>query len=129
MSPTLLWFSGITNFLVGAMDQQIGEAMVKAGIPCFAMYQPSTNHSGVGSDHLQWGGESFHKMVGARNGGVTPRHLGVRGSGVERSRGKRCRWVGHLSEGHGEIHIVPARLELQGANPRPRALCGSSCNF
>ena len=58
--------AGITNILVGAMDAQIGQAMVKAGINSFAMYEQRQNHSGVGHDHLQWGGESFHKMVRAQ---------------------------------------------------------------
>ncbi|GFR49885.1 hypothetical protein Agub_g11989 [Astrephomene gubernaculifera] len=53
---------GLRNFLVGAMDAQIGREMVAAGVPCFAMFQSGSNHSGVGSDHLQWGGEAFHKM-------------------------------------------------------------------
>jgi arabinosyltransferase len=53
----------VYNFLVGAMDSTIGNSMVQRNIPCFAMYQSGTNHSGVGSDHLQWGGASFHKMV------------------------------------------------------------------
>ncbi len=43
------------------MDLQIGRAMVAAGINSFAMYD-NGNHSGVGSNHLAWGGESFHKM-------------------------------------------------------------------
>ncbi|GIL81772.1 hypothetical protein Vretifemale_10771 [Volvox reticuliferus] len=48
--------------MVGAMDAQIGKELVAADVPCFAMYQSGANHSGVGSDHLQWGGEAFHKM-------------------------------------------------------------------
>lgn len=55
---------GMSNFLVGAMDRQIAVELVGRGLPCFAMYDVASgaNHSGVGSDHLQWGGESFHKM-------------------------------------------------------------------
>ncbi|EFJ42765.1 hypothetical protein VOLCADRAFT_97156 [Volvox carteri f. nagariensis] len=66
---------GLDNFLVGAMDAQIGSELVAAGVPCFAMYSGGSNHSGVGADHLQWGGEAFHKMVGARDGGVGWRGL------------------------------------------------------
>lgn len=51
------------NILVGAMDAQIGKALVDAGINSFAMYNVNEGHSGVGNDHLQWGGASFHKMV------------------------------------------------------------------
>ncbi|KAL6754384.1 nucleotide-diphospho-sugar transferase-domain-containing protein [Haematococcus lacustris] len=53
---------GYTNFLVGAMDKEIGQALVSRGIPAFAMYERSANHSGVGEGHLDWGGASFHKM-------------------------------------------------------------------
>eukprot|EP00798_Chlamydomonas_sp_ICE-L_P028760 gene28760-31942_t len=53
---------GINNILVGAMDQQIGEAMVLRKIPSFAMYATNQSHSGVGAEHLAWGGEGFHKM-------------------------------------------------------------------
>ncbi|GFH28561.1 glycosyltransferase, partial [Haematococcus lacustris] len=53
---------GYTNFLVGAMDKEIGQALVSRGIPAFAMYERSANHSGVGAGHLDWGGASFHKM-------------------------------------------------------------------
>ncbi|GIL68302.1 hypothetical protein Vafri_21586 [Volvox africanus] len=53
---------GLDNYMVGAMDAQIGRELVAADVPCFAMYQSGSNHSGVGSDHLQWGGEAFHKM-------------------------------------------------------------------
>ncbi len=58
--------------MVGAMDEQIGTALVAAGMPCFTMFEransssssgSSSNSSGVGADHLQWGGEAFHKMV------------------------------------------------------------------
>ncbi|GLC41336.1 hypothetical protein PLESTM_001185000 [Pleodorina starrii] len=54
--------SGLDNYLVGAMDAQIGRELVAGGVPCFAMFETGANHSGVGSDHLQWGGEAFHKM-------------------------------------------------------------------
>ncbi|KAG2439915.1 hypothetical protein HYH02_010544 [Chlamydomonas schloesseri] len=53
---------GLSNFLVGAMDAAIGKELVAAGVPCFAMFGGGSNHSGVGADHLQWGGEAFHKM-------------------------------------------------------------------
>ncbi|KAG2443875.1 hypothetical protein HXX76_002216 [Chlamydomonas incerta] len=53
---------GLSNFLVGAMDAAIGKELVAAGVPCFAMFSQGSNHSGVGADHLQWGGEAFHKM-------------------------------------------------------------------
>lgn len=56
------------NILVGAMDAKIGKALVDAGINSFAMYDVNEGHSGVGNDHLQWGGASFHKMVGRGRG-------------------------------------------------------------
>ncbi|KAG2482950.1 hypothetical protein HYH03_018175 [Edaphochlamys debaryana] len=54
--------SGLVNYLVGAMDAQIGKALVAGGVPCFAMFETGRNHSGVGEDHLAWGGKEFHKM-------------------------------------------------------------------
>lgn len=54
---------GIKNILVGAMDEDIGRELVRQGINSFAMYElKEKNATGVGSDHLAWGGESFHKM-------------------------------------------------------------------
>ena len=45
------------------MDAEIGRAMIASGINSFAMYESKAgNHSGVGTNHLAWGGESFHKM-------------------------------------------------------------------
>jgi hypothetical protein len=53
---------GIKNILVGAMDQDIGRELVKEGINSFAMYELKKKNGTVGSDHLAWGGEGFHKM-------------------------------------------------------------------
>ena len=45
------------------MDLEIGRELVRRAVPSFSMYPPAANHSGVGADHLAWGGKSFHKMV------------------------------------------------------------------
>ena len=48
---------GIQSYVVGAMDQEILEQLVAAGIPCFAM------QSGLTSKDFGWGSKNFHIMV------------------------------------------------------------------
>eukprot|EP00192_Tetraselmis_astigmatica_P008881 CAMPEP_0117652350 /NCGR_PEP_ID=MMETSP0804-20121206/2579_1 /TAXON_ID=1074897 /ORGANISM="Tetraselmis astigmatica, Strain CCMP880" /LENGTH=607 /DNA_ID=CAMNT_0005458389 /DNA_START=187 /DNA_END=2010 /DNA_ORIENTATION=+ len=54
---------GISNYLVGAMDHDIGRKLVAAGIQSFAMYgEDSHTIDGLHTGAFVWGGDHFHKM-------------------------------------------------------------------
>ena len=47
----------ISSYLVGAMDDELLEALVERGVNCFAM------QSGLSTADFGWGSKQFHKMV------------------------------------------------------------------
>ena len=66
---TLNWVAhvrgaGITNFLVGALDDEILARLCAAGVPSFAM------HAGLPASDFGWGSASFHEM-GRRKAALT----------------------------------------------------------
>jgi len=54
--------AGMTNFLVGALDDALLAALVAAATPCFAM------HAGLPEGDFGWGSASFHEMGRAKAG-------------------------------------------------------------
>ena len=59
---TLNWIqhvqaANITAYLVGAMDNELLEALLELGVNCFAM------QSGLSTGDFGWGSHQFHKMV------------------------------------------------------------------
>jgi len=53
---------GISNYLVGAMDQQTANILVAEGVNVFAMYSDGENSTGLTTDDFGWGSPTFHKM-------------------------------------------------------------------
>lgn len=53
---------GITNYLVGAMDKETGQALADRGLNVFAMYDTGSADTGLGTADFGWGTEAFHKM-------------------------------------------------------------------
>ena len=49
--------ANISAYLVGAMDDELLEALLERGVNCFAM------QSGLSTDDFGWGSKQFHKMV------------------------------------------------------------------
>lgn len=72
---TLNWVAhvrgaGITNYLVGALDDEILTTLQSAGVPCFAM------HAGLPASDFGWGSPSFHAM-GRRKAALTAAVTGL----------------------------------------------------
>ncbi|PSC68170.1 glycosyltransferase family 77 [Micractinium conductrix] len=53
---------GITNYLVGAMDKETGQALAERGLNVFAMYDTNAADTGLGTADFGWGTAAFHKM-------------------------------------------------------------------
>ena len=49
--------ANISAYLVGAMDDELLEALLERGVNCFAM------QSGLSTADFGWGSKQFHKMV------------------------------------------------------------------
>lgn len=49
--------ANISAYLVGAMDDELLEALVARQVPCFGM------QSGLSTQDFGWGSKQFHKMV------------------------------------------------------------------
>lgn len=47
---------GVSNFLVGAMDDKLLKILVNENVPCFYM------GSGLSTGDFGWGSSQFHKM-------------------------------------------------------------------
>ncbi|KAI3429380.1 hypothetical protein D9Q98_005475 [Chlorella vulgaris] len=55
---------GISNYLVGAMDAETGQALAAKGLNVFAMYDEGAGQAdtGLGTADFGWGSPTFHKM-------------------------------------------------------------------
>ena len=49
--------ANISAYLVGAMDDELLQALVDRGVNCFGM------QSGLSTEDFGWGSKQFHKMV------------------------------------------------------------------
>ena len=49
--------ANISAYLVGAMDDELLQALLERGVNCFAM------QSGLSTGDFGWGSQQFHKMV------------------------------------------------------------------
>lgn len=54
--------ANISAYLVGAMDDELLQALVNRGVNCFGM------QSGLSTEDFGWGSKQFHKMVCSPDG-------------------------------------------------------------
>lgn len=52
---------GVTNYLIGAMDEDMYEKLRKIGVPCWLMGSKAIDKDAVKKD-FGWGSKNFHKM-------------------------------------------------------------------
>ena len=52
---------GVTNYLIGAMDEEMYEKLRKIGVPCWLMGSKGIDKDAVKRD-FGWGSKNFHKM-------------------------------------------------------------------